>query len=388
VVDFFGDIDLFPHVKDASIIIKRLGTQYTMIKDDYGRYLVDFSMEMLKKHPEIDYLLIGSGLDDDIEGRNKILDAMDTYCHDCLSLNNNSETIVKSRDILYLYSCLTKLGIEVPKTNSCSDLDTKKDHLLFPLILKRIGGSGGLSVFKIDNQSQLDFKLNSLRSTESNLNDWVLQEFIEGIPVSCTIISDGREPEVISVNRQIIGLKFLNPPKDFMYCGNIVPANLLKSDTNLISELSLNLARHLKLKGINGLDYVLKNNQPYLMEINPRIPGSIEASELALNLNLLDLNTRCFEPEGWSLVRQQIQEKNFENFATKLIVFAPTNLDETTIKKINALEQVHDKNDPTHPIFKGEPICTILYQANSFSDSYFGALKLANKIKDIIEKKE
>ena len=76
----------------------------------------------------------------------------------------------------------------------------------------------------------------------------------------------------------------MNPPKEFMYCGNVVPSNLMKNDERLVTEISLKLSKQLGLKGINGFDFVLKNHYPYLMEINPRIPGSIRASESVLNL--------------------------------------------------------------------------------------------------------
>ena len=75
-----------------------------------------------------------------------------------------------------------------------------------------------------------------------------------------------------------------------MYCGNIVPAGISEEEERIISEISIFLTRELGLKGINGFDFVLKNNYPYFMECNPRIPGSISASESALNLNLLDLH--------------------------------------------------------------------------------------------------
>ena len=34
VVDFFGDIDLYPYVKDSVIVSKKLGDNYNLIKDN------------------------------------------------------------------------------------------------------------------------------------------------------------------------------------------------------------------------------------------------------------------------------------------------------------------------------------------------------------------
>ena len=35
-VDFFGDLDLFPFVKDSLIVIKELDSNYHLMKDNYN----------------------------------------------------------------------------------------------------------------------------------------------------------------------------------------------------------------------------------------------------------------------------------------------------------------------------------------------------------------
>ena len=70
-----------------------------------------------------------------------------------------------------------------------------------------------------------------INRTNENFN-WIVQEYIEGMPVSCTTISNGQESITISVNRQIIGLNFLNTPKEFVYCGNVVPARRIRDIYN------------------------------------------------------------------------------------------------------------------------------------------------------------
>ena len=169
-----------------------------------------------------------------------------------------------------------------------------------------------------------------------------------------------------------------------MYCGNIVPANLLEKDCTLIEEISLLLANKLNLKGINGFDYVLKEHYPYLMEINPRIPGSIRVSEDALNLNLMDLHVKSFNNKYWEEIKTIGRSLEFNNFSTKLIYFAPKLISREIVMKINALKFIHDKSDPESLIQKNTPVCSILYKDKTFSASYFGALKISNEIHQII----
>jgi predicted ATP-grasp superfamily ATP-dependent carboligase len=215
-------------------------------------------------------------------------------------------------------------------------------------------------------------------------SEWLMQEYLDGIPVSCTTISNGKDCEIISINRQIIGEKFVNAPKEFMYCGNTVPADLFKKDNALISKMCITLVNELELKGINGFDFVLKDHYPYLMEINPRIPGSIRVSESSLNINLLDLHIKSFSISNWEYVKNVVNNAKPEQFATKLIMFAPKDIDKAQLLKINSLKNIHDKSEQNVEILKGDPICTVLYKGKTFSESYFGALKIIDEIKRII----
>ncbi|MCK4779563.1 MAG: ATP-grasp domain-containing protein, partial [Candidatus Lokiarchaeota archaeon] len=153
----------------------------------------------------------------------------------------------------------------------------------------------------------------------------------------------------------------------------------------IIAEMSIYLTIELRLKGINGFDFVLKDQYPYLMECNPRIPGSIRASESVLDLNLLDLHIKSFIPNEWEEIKNLLKSREIKTVATKLIFFAPKEIDKNIVPKINNLKFIHDKSEPNKNILKGEPLCTILYKAKNFFESYSGAKKIVNKICRIIE---
>ena len=386
-VDFFGDSDFYPYVKDCLILTKKLSVNYDIAKNNYSEYLPLLILELLDKYPQTKYLIIGSGLDDGIEERALILKEINRKKYAIINLNNELEAIRKSRNTDFIFNLLKNLGFDVPKSISFLENKSKVNELEYPSILKKRSGSGGTNVYKIQSESDLSYRTNLLNREGFIPKDWLIQEYIEGIPVSCTIISNGIESEVISVNHQIIGdNKYLNAPKEFMYCGNIVPANLIAEERKLIVDISLKLSTEIGLKGINGFDFVLRNHYPYLIEINPRIPGSIRASEEALNINLLDLHIKSFTEKGWEFVKKTLRGAKIENFATKMIFFAPKEIDKNLLIKINDLEYVHDKSEPNSNIRKNEPVCTILFSADTISDSYLGSLRIVNKIKKIIGK--
>lgn len=383
-VDFFGDLDFYPNVKDSFVLTKELKTDYSSIKDRYSTLLSDFTIKLLKKYPRINYLMIGSGLDDAYIEREAISNEIKDKNYMIKELNNDIETLKTARNIDYVYNILKLHKFKVPFTISYENLKAYKNNLQFPIIFKKSKSAGGLNVFKIQNHEELLSKSKILESKEFNPLEWVIQEYIEGIPISCTTISNGIKCEIISINRQIIGEQFLNAPKEFLYCGNIVPAELPKKDEQIISRISKILTIELELKGINGFDYVLKDHYPYLMEINPRIPGSIRASEMSFDLNLLDLHIRSFDLGKWDDIKKLIKTKKLSGFSTKLIVFAPNEINKTSISEINNLKYIHDKSESSTNILKGEPLCTVLFKGNTLSESYDGAFEVVYKIHKII----
>ncbi|UCC20457.1 MAG: ATP-grasp domain-containing protein [Promethearchaeota archaeon] len=382
-VDFFGDLDLFPFVNDFIIVMKELNKDYNYLKGNYSKFLVQYARKLYSKHQNIKFLIIGSGLDDEYEGRKLILD--DLKNSEMININNDLEVIKKSRNIEKLFELIKSKGYKIPIYLPYKNFNSRGEKLNYPFILKKKKSAGGINVFKIESENQLISLVKSFEKNEFLPSEWIIQEYIKGIPISSTIISNGKECEVITINRQIIGKKFLNSPKEFMYCGNIVPAQLLKEEEALVTDISISLTKELGLKGINGFDFVLKDHYPYFMECNPRIPGSIRASETALNLNLLDLHIKSFNPFEWENIKSLLKSAESNNFITKLIYFTPKEIDKKFIPKINSLKYIHDKSEPRNRILKGEPLCTILYEGKNISESYNGAIEVVNKINRIIE---
>lgn len=382
-VDFFGDEDLYPFVEDSLIITKEFGANYESMKQIYHEFLLKLSLRLLNKYPHIEYLIIGSGLDDAFSERDTFFQQLKDYKVSIKNLNNNTETIKKARDIQKLYNLLDKKKYHYPTTINLSEFNLQNPELNYPFVLKKKQSSGGINIYRIDSYQSYQFLKDKL-NLDFQPNQWYVQEFIDGLSISCTVISDGSNATVISINRQIIGEKFLNAPKEFTYCGNIVPADLFQEDNEIISEISLFLTKALKLKGINGFDYVLKNHYPYLMEINPRIPGSLRVSESALSINLMDLYVKSFSKDKWNEIKTSVDAIKQSQFATKLVLFASQTINKMKIEKINKIEFVHDKPTPDHEIYKDEPVCTILYTGDSFAESYFGALKIVDKIEHLI----
>ena len=98
----------------------------------------------------------------------------------------------------------------------------------------------------------------------------------------------------------------------------------------------------------------------------------------------MDLHVKSFNQKYWEEIKTIVRSLRFNNYATKLIYFAPKSISTEMVIKINALNFIHDKSDPESVIQKNTPVCSILYNDKTFSASYFGALKISNEIHQII----
>ena len=207
-----------------------------------------------------------------------------------------------------------KNKFDVPLTFQPSDVDELNEilqqHSNNQFILKPLQGSGGLGIFLLNNESLS--KNNDGNHILENISyeNYILQEYIDGINVSSSVLSSQDEQKNLINSRLITEHDLGNDT--FEYSGNIVPLdeNSLKmfnsKQTNFdadelneeMKNTSQDLINEFDLIGSNGVDYVLdKSGQLKVIEINPRFQGTYELVENALGINLLEAHIKACEGE-------------------------------------------------------------------------------------------
>lgn len=115
--------------------------------------------------------------------------------------------------------------------------------------------------------------------------DTYLQERVEGETESATFLSHDCGVNLVGRMRQYVANDSSHP---FLYRGSIGP---LPTDTSIDKEL-LRLGTLLReesgLRGLFGVDYVLKNKEPWILEVNPRWTASCELLERVTGESLVD----------------------------------------------------------------------------------------------------
>ena len=73
----------------------------------------------------------------------------------------------------------------------------------------------------------------------------------------------------------------------FHYCGSVGPLSLAPQVRARFAQLGEVLVELFPLRGLFGVDCVLKDSVPWPVEVNPRYPASVEVLEYATGLAAL-----------------------------------------------------------------------------------------------------
>ena len=99
--------------------------------------------------------------------------------------------------------------------------------------------------------------------------------------------------EFLGATRQLTGERWLHA-KPFAYCGSIGPLKLSAPFRTALNELGQTLARGCMLRGLFGVDCIVRNDVPIPVEVNPRYTASVEVLEHA-GISAFSMHRRIFE---------------------------------------------------------------------------------------------
>ena len=122
-----------------------------------------------------------------------------------------------------------------------------------------------------------------------------VQEFVEGESQAALFCGDGKRAVLLGVSRQLVGLDWLHAAP-FRYCGSVGP---LRPDPNRrrdLETLGAALARRCRLRGLFGVDGVVRDGAFWPVEVNPRYTASVEILEYGGEFSALAWHRAAFVP--------------------------------------------------------------------------------------------
>jgi uncharacterized protein len=131
-----------------------------------------------------------------------------------------------------------------------------------------------------------------------NFEDYYLQEFIAGRPMSALFVAGGTT-QLIGVTEQLVGEACLHAPR-FAWAGNVGPVELPEATADALARFGSVLSWAGGLVGLFGVDFILDaDGVAWPVEMNPRYPASAEVIEHATGRAvMLDHAAACGIPTG------------------------------------------------------------------------------------------
>lgn len=368
--DYFGDMDLRCVCSGFKAIIKqKRGTSCGRMESKFKPEAFLKIANSISEKYKIDAILLSSGLDDDFNILYELNDLAPI-------LGNSPRVIERVRKKPRFFKELKRLGIAHPETAIVKDIDEAKSsaaRIGYPVVVKPVRGFGGDSIRTARNFKELEraFKISFVSE------EILVQKFINGLHASISLLATTKDVKTLTINEQLLGLHFLFQQEPFGYCGNIVPLYVADSIFKRCKHITEKIASHFGLQGSNGIDLVIsKEGTPYVVEVNPRLQGTLECVERVIGINLVKSHVNACLHGSLPTIKERTS-----TFCTRLILYSPKRI---IAPDLVAFREVRDVPLPECIIEKGEPICSIITEGKNRNFSFQKARKLAKSIYNMV----
>jgi hypothetical protein len=366
-VDFYGDQDLEKNAKENLSVLSNSNQENLKgLQNLSSRELIRL-VKILVKNQDIDVSLLSSGLDDSFNDLSAINELVPI-------LGNDPEAFLSVRKRNSFFSILQDLDVPHPKTEIIKDLKDAKDiskNVGFPLLIKPLDGYGGSGIRKISTLYELD---NWLNSNEASISKYCIQEFLTGTSVSVSVMAVPGESLALTVNEQLIGMSDVGQRELFGYCGNIVPFSAPRDILNKCEHTAEEVITHFGLKGSNGVDLVITEGIPHVIEVNPRFQGTLECTEKTLGINLVKTHVNaCTE----NILPDHGDLKQSSSKHMRLILLAQ---ERAVVPDLILRKECRDIPHPGTRVETGEPVCSIILEGSDRNNLLTRGKQIAKNI--------
>ncbi len=174
-----------------------------------------------------------------------------------------------NKDIIMAKSAFIRQG---------DDIYQKTKDLKYPLFTKPVSEGSSFGMTKVNTKEELQAAYNT--AIKYN-NDVLAEEFIDGFFVTVGVLEKDNKPfatEILEIRPKTewydFEAKYTKGMTDF-----IVPANLNETVTNRVKDMAVKAFETAGCRGVSRIDFMMKDNIPYLLEINTS-PGMTDISDL------------------------------------------------------------------------------------------------------------
>ncbi len=226
---------------------------------------------------------------------------------DCYVLGCSYESVRITSSKLQTADLLLKNKIPYIETSALEDKTVRESQNGW--VIKSDDGVGAEDCYFCADIDELD-KLKTL----INIENFVIQEYIPGVPASLSMICCQGKAQLLACNKQIFS--FDNGKGELK--GLVV--NGMLEQWGPFNKIAENIARtDIGLWGYIGVDLIVTETGPVVVEINPRLTTSYVGLRESLALNPAELIVSIWQNGA-------IPEVNVKNFSPVNLLLADTNV--------------------------------------------------------------
>jgi Predicted ATP-dependent carboligase related to biotin carboxylase len=136
-------------------------------------------------------------------------------------------------------------------------------------LVKRVGGAGGVHV----RRASTDDKARA---------GWYFQRELSGRLLSAVFVADGRCAKIVGFSEQWPAQGLDEQP--YLYGGAVTVGGFKPALAREIADIVYTLVEQSTLRGVCGIDFMVRAGVPYVLEVNPRPSATFELHEHGTSL--------------------------------------------------------------------------------------------------------
>ncbi len=279
-------------------------------------------------------------------------------------LGNTPATLVRARDPLALAEVVRRAGGRVPRTLLSGE--TRHASADVRWLRKPRAGGGG-----------------------SGVREWkpgvplgaheIVQESIEGVLASVALVANGQRAILLGLSRGLAGDPAFGA-RGHRYCGSIYPFSAEPALLDRMSGIAGAVTAAFGLVGLNGIDFVLRDGEPYVLEINPRYTASMELMERAGRLSVFETHVAAC---GGTLPCEGAAP--LPEVLGKAVLYARRDVVVSDSGRWLPRDDVRDVPFPDECIRRGHPICTVFAHGADSAACYARLVAAASALEQQLE---
>ncbi len=205
-------------------------------------------------------------------------------------LGTSQEGIDTAEDREKFDALLEKFGFLRPKGCGVMTLEEALEaanRLTYPVLLRPSYVIGGQNMMIVHNDVEVERYMKKILSTGIE-NPVLVDKYMSGTEIEVDVISDGKDVLIPGIMQHI--------ERAGVHSGDSIavypPYSLTDKMTETVVDCSEKLALALGTKGLVNIQYLIYENQLYIIEVNPRASRTIPYISKVTNVPMVDLATK------------------------------------------------------------------------------------------------